>query len=85
MEATITSKGQVTLPKALRDKYDLKEGQKLVFIENADGTLSIIVRRNNLEAIIGILKPRIGTPASISDLNEGIIAGAVASYERSIR
>ena len=31
MEAKITSKGQVTLPKAVRDALGLKEGDEVVF------------------------------------------------------
>ena len=35
--AKITSKGQITLPMALRRKLNLKEGGKVAFIENSGG------------------------------------------------
>ena len=35
-EATITSKGQVTIPKEIRECLDLKEGEKIVFIKRGD-------------------------------------------------
>ena len=75
MEATVTSKGQVTLPKALRDKLDIKPGEKLAFFIRADGTTEFVVRRNNLGAVVGMLKPRTGNGATIEDLSvERLIA-----------
>ena len=35
-EATITSKGQVTIPKEIREYLDLKEGEEIVFIKRGD-------------------------------------------------
>jgi AbrB family looped-hinge helix DNA binding protein len=35
MKATITSKGQITIPKALREKYHLRSGDVIDFDENA--------------------------------------------------
>lgn len=35
--ATVTTKGQVTLPASLRKKYGIREGSRLVFLETADG------------------------------------------------
>ncbi len=37
METTLTSKGQITLPKAIRESLHLKNGDKIIFEENADG------------------------------------------------
>ncbi len=37
MEAWVTSKGQVTIPKALRDKFGIVPGGKVDFVESADG------------------------------------------------
>jgi AbrB family looped-hinge helix DNA binding protein len=38
LEATVTSKGQVTLPKGLRDRLGLKQGSRIRF-RVADGAL----------------------------------------------
>ncbi len=35
--ATITSQGQVTIPKALREMFDLHNGSKLVFTVSREG------------------------------------------------
>lgn len=69
MEATVTSKGQVTLPKALRDRLDIKPGEKLAFFIRPGGTTEFVVRRNNLDAVVGMLKPRTGKGAKIEELS----------------
>lgn len=38
-EATLTSKGQVTIPKAVREAMGLKEGDRVDFIETDRGVL----------------------------------------------
>lgn len=40
--AALTSKGQLTVPIAIRKKLNLKEGDKVVFIEDADGGIHIL-------------------------------------------
>ena len=35
--ATVTSKGQITLPAALRRKYGIKEGSRMIFLEAREG------------------------------------------------
>jgi AbrB family looped-hinge helix DNA binding protein len=39
METTLTSKGQVTIPKHIRDSMSLEPGCKLIFDVNKDGEL----------------------------------------------
>ena len=46
--ATLTSKGQITIPKEIREKLGLKKGDKLVLIEK-DG--NVILRKVSLEEI----------------------------------
>lgn len=45
---TLTSKGQVTIPKELREKLGLQQGDKLVLVEE-DG--NIILRKVSLEEV----------------------------------
>lgn len=46
--ATLTSKGQITIPKELREKLDLKQGDKLVLVEENG---NIIMRKVSLEEV----------------------------------
>ena len=44
METTLTRKGQVTIPKHIRDSLNLEPGCKLIFDVNSDGEL--VLRKN---------------------------------------
>lgn len=35
----VSAKGQVVIPKAIRDKFDLKEGSKLIVVGSADAVV----------------------------------------------
>ncbi|WP_159586174.1 AbrB/MazE/SpoVT family DNA-binding domain-containing protein [Chelativorans xinjiangense] len=54
--AKITAKGQVTLPKEVRDRYGLKPGDRIEFIEENGKTW---VKPRNVRAVdlLGILGP----------------------------
>ena len=54
--ATMTSKGQTTIPKEIRDHLNLKPGDKIAYtIENGE----VVIRAKNLHpsALLGILPP----------------------------
>jgi antitoxin PrlF len=42
-EATVTSKGQITIPKAVRDRLDIEEGETVLFRFDEDGSVRIVV------------------------------------------
>ena len=42
MESSITSKGQITIPKAIRDQLHLAPGDKVKFFIQPDGRLVIL-------------------------------------------
>ena len=44
-EATVTSKGQVTVPSALRQKLGIAPGDRLHFVEARDGTIRMEARK----------------------------------------
>lgn len=73
MESTLTSNGQITLPKALRDDLHLKSGDKVVFERSEDGNYllrPVLLRAASLK---GILKDKYtGPPASIESMNRAI-------------
>ena len=43
--STLTSKGQITLPKAIRDRFGLVEGDVLEFTVDEDGRILVRPRR----------------------------------------
>ena len=61
-EATLTSKGQVTVPREIRVRLGLESGDKLVFTLLSDGTVVMRAKTRRLIDLAGSLK-RAGQPA----------------------
>lgn len=54
--ATVTSKGRMTIPAAIRTALGLKAGSRIEFIENEKGQFTIIPATSPVTALKGILK-----------------------------
>jgi antitoxin PrlF len=83
-EATVTSKGQVTVPKEVRDHLGLPAGGKVLFELASDGRAVIKPAELSVQRLFGIL----GKPprsATIEEMDEAIRQGAVERYLRSTR
>ncbi len=71
MQATLSSKSQVTLPKALQQWLGVQKGDKLQFILEEGGARVQKVSRGSFEGLIGLLPP----PAkahSVEEMNQSI-------------
>lgn len=55
--ATITSKGQITIPVEIRRELGLEEGAQVEFIVNAQQRLELIPRNRDLRALRGSIQP----------------------------
>jgi AbrB family looped-hinge helix DNA binding protein len=83
--ATMTSKGQITVPKDVRELLHLEAGSKVMFVHLGGGHIRVVARTGKIEDLFGILyKP--GRPSlTIEEINEGIAEGAVESGMRGLR
>lgn len=54
-EATVTSKGQVTIPSRLRAGLRLQPGDKLVFTQDAQGEIRVQAKAHSLADLRGII------------------------------
>ena len=68
--ATITSKGQITIPKSVRMKLKLEAGRRVEFIETEAGFLVKPATRD-IRSLKGIL-PKRRRVVSIEDMNRSI-------------
>jgi AbrB family looped-hinge helix DNA binding protein len=75
LSSTITSKGQITLPKELRDRLKLKPGDRIGFITDRSGKISIKAIDTDVRSLRGILKGRRKKPLSVEEMNEVIGRG----------
>jgi antitoxin PrlF len=83
MESAITSKGQATIPKPIRDYLRLKPGDRVKFFKHPDGTV-VLLPKLPITAIKGIVKPT-GKKVTLKDMDEAIEVGAVERTLRSRR
>ncbi len=85
MIVTLTSKGQLTLPKAIRDQMKLDVGSKLDFQLTQDGTLTARPLRS-VSSLIGMIKPAPGTPpATLQELKDARGRYVAEKFERVSR
>jgi len=66
--ATLTSKGQITIPVSVRLALGLDTGSRVEFVDNGNGQFSIVPVTSPVIALKGMLgKP--SKPVSIEDMN----------------
>lgn len=76
VQARLTKKGQVTIPKTIRDYLHIDTGSKIDFVIDENGDVKVIPLNVAAENLSGILH-RQGMPvASLEDMEQAIIKGA---------
>jgi AbrB family looped-hinge helix DNA binding protein len=79
-EATLTSKGQVTIPAEVRDKLNLKEGDKIEFYFDLRDRLVVRPRNLSPTAVLDRAPKRKMPPRTMTD--DEAIAAAIADKDR---
>ena len=75
-KATITSKGQVTIPKDIRDIMKIGPGDQIDFVVSDQGEIYISPRKHDIRSIKGIFHKKGRKPASLKDMEKAIKKGA---------
>ncbi|NOT67404.1 MAG: AbrB family transcriptional regulator [Methylophilaceae bacterium] len=65
---TMTSKGQTTIPKEIRDKLDLQPQDQLQFTLLSDGTVIMRAKKRSKESLFGILQDKDRPTISIEQM-----------------
>ncbi len=74
METKVSTKGQVVLPKAIRDKHAWKSGTRLIVEDRPDGVLLKPIeekKKLTIDDFAGIVKYK-GPPKSVEEMNAAI-------------
>ena len=75
MQATITSKGQITIPKRVRDTLHLKAGDRIEFIESEAEGYRVVPVTASIKQLKG-MTPRPGKPVTLAEMDAAIALGA---------
>jgi antitoxin PrlF len=68
-ESTLTSKGQTTVPKAIRESLRLKSGDRITFTLMPDGTVLMRVKNKSVMGLAGSLRRRGRKALPVEDLS----------------
>ena len=69
--ATVTSKGQITIPKIVRDELGIREGDRVAFRVLEDGRVVVEPETIDLLMLRGVLHPR-RKGVTLADMDEAI-------------
>ena len=83
MESAITSKGQATIPKAIREHLRLKPGDRIKFFVHPDGSV-VLLPKLPASALRGIVKSR-RRKVTLEEMSEAAAAGASEAAARRRR
>ena len=79
MEAMLSSKGQVTIPKAVRDRLRINPGDRFKFFFHPDGV--IILPKISTVRLKGMI-PKPARPVSAEQIDRAIEEGATERFRR---
>jgi AbrB family looped-hinge helix DNA binding protein len=68
-EATLTSKGQTTIPKAIRDSLSMKAGDRMTFTLMPDATVVMRVKSRSVTELAGMLRKKRRKPVPVEQLS----------------
>lgn len=80
-EATLTSKGQITLPIEVRQALGLRAGSRVDFVRTPDGSYELIPATGSVRALRGLLA-RPGDPVTLEQMQEAVAEGAAEGAGR---
>lgn len=82
--ATVSSKGQVTIPKHLREELSIETGTKLQFVRKPGGRIEIVPKTGRIEDLFGVLRGTGVRPMTIEEMDDAIAEAAAASGMRGM-
>jgi len=71
--ATVTSKGQITIPSEVRKKLGLRTGTRVEFLYGKDGGVHLLPKKIPFERLIGMLHTPGAKPLRPKDIDRAIM------------
>ena len=69
IETTLTSKGQTTIPKEIRDGLHMKAGDRMTFTLMPDGTVVLRLKSKSVAELAGALHKKGRKPVPVGQLS----------------
>lgn len=85
MWATMTSKGQLTVPKEIRDRLSLRAGAKLDFSMQEDGSVRLRALSADPLAVVRLLPPPGRKHVTETEIRAAVQDRAAARFRRSAK
>jgi AbrB family looped-hinge helix DNA binding protein len=82
--ATVTTKGQITIPRAVRTELDISAGDRVEFVAVGPGRFEVVAATRSVRELKGMFGPA-RRVVSIEEMNEAVTQSAVASAALSRR
>ena len=80
--ATLTTKGQITIPKAVRDRLELRTGDEVEFTIESDDRVTLRPARIDVGALKGALRRPGRAAVSLEDMDAAIARGVRRGHDR---
>ena len=74
--AVVTSKGQITIPKPVRDGLGVESGDRVEFVELQRGVYKVVAATRDIRDLKGVI-PKPVKPVSVEDMNKAVRRHAV--------
>ena len=71
-EATVTSKGQITIPVDIRQSLGLQAQDRVTFTPMPDGTVVLRAKTKSILDLRGLLQPTPDSVVSVDDMGLGL-------------
>lgn len=69
--AVLTSKGQITIPKAVREGLGVETGDRVEFVELEPGVYTVVAATRDVRDLKGMIA-RPPKPVSVEDMNRAV-------------
>ncbi len=81
VSATVTSKGQITIPIDVRVAMGLRAGVRVAFVPTAEGTYELVPETRTIKSLKGIVGWS-GAPISLAQMNDAIAGNVVEGKQK---
>jgi antitoxin PrlF len=75
--STVTSKGQITIPKRVRDEMGLKPGDRVDVVRDRAGRTTLKLINTDFRSLKGIIKSPYKRPITLKQMDEAIARGVL--------